>query len=379
MLNILHIVSDDKFIDLLLPRYFFDGCENEIVYLKDEFTYKGKYLDITKWVMPFTKRFEDVFSEPSKFNIIIVYSLNNSKALFINSIQKKPVIIWHFFGTEIYNQTALSKYNYSQATKKIVTVNKKTILKEKAKKVQVFFRRIFNSNYTHQTEVEKAILAIDYFCWYNKDEYDYLKSHVPTLPEFLQFPVTTKYQELNSSERNKINILVGNSSAPQNNHLDTLLLLQKMQYKGEVIVPFGYGDLAYKEKLLQIIKGLTLNIDVLEDFMAYKDYLDLLGTVTTAVFNSYRQMALGNIFILLCYGTKIYLSEKNPTYPWLKKIGFHIYSVEKDLEPGLISRDLKLDEEQMLHNKALYAKMTDNSLLNDFIQKLPKLVKTRNR
>lgn len=378
MLKILHIIDDDKFIDLLLPRYFFDGCENEIVYIKDECTYKGKYRSIVRWVLPFSKKLEDVFSEPSKFNIIIVYSLNNSKALFVNSIQHKPVIIWHFFGTEIYNKTELRKYNYSAATSRMITANTKPVLKASITKVKVTFRRIFNSNDTPQSEIDKAMLACDYFLWYNKDEYDYLKSHLPILPEFLQLPVTTIYPEPDYSAKDKLKMLVGNSSAPGNNHIDTFSQLQELQYKGEVIVPFGYGyDAVYKKNLLRIIKDLTLDVHVLGTFMPYEAYLHLLDTVTTAVFNSYRQMALGNIFMLLFYGAKIYLSERNPTYPWLKKLGFHIYSTEQDLEAGLKSGDLKLDKAQMLHNKALYVKMANKACLDNFIQKLPELVKTR--
>ncbi|MBF9253842.1 TDP-N-acetylfucosamine:lipid II N-acetylfucosaminyltransferase [Pontibacter sp. 172403-2] len=379
MFKILHVIDDDKFIDLVLPRYFFNGCENQIIYIKKKFTYTGKYADITKWVKPESKHwFKDVVGNLSELNIIIVYNLTYEKALFINALSKKPVIIWHFFGTEIYNQTSLSKYNFTERTRKICTPEIKEILKKRLKEKVDLGKQLFKGDFSFLTEVQKAILTVDYFAWYNEDEYNYLKSHVTTLPEFLQIPVTTTFPEPDYSAKAESKILVGNSSAPGNNHVDIFILLEELQYKGEVIVPFGYGyNSVYRENIMQIMKGLSIDIHILEDFMPYQEYLHLLNTVTTAVFNSYRQMALGNIFMLLFYGAKIFLSENNPTYPWLKKLGFHIYSVEKDLEKALKSGDLKLGEEQMLYNNALYIKMADKSHLNKFIAQLPGLVKTR--
>src|SRR5690606_20691484 len=128
-------------------------------------------------------------------------------------------------------------------------------------------------------------------------------------------------------------MILGNSASPYNNHLEAIRLLERLNYKGKLFVPFSYGrKKRYVKYIKQICSRSSLDITLFEDFVNGEEYIQKLNGFKLAVFPSYRQMGLGNIFISVRCGMKIYLSQRNPTFNWLIGEGFHIYSIERNLE-----------------------------------------------
>lgn len=377
MISILHIVSDDKFIDKHFERFQESGYRNDFVYLKKVFSYKGLHKSDLKWVKPFTREFGQLIDSANAYDVVFVYYLDHYKSYVVNQLKPTTRVIWHFFGAEIYNN---KKYPFkaqlfSTQTKALLKGSYYSeLLKEKVKDV---LRQVLcgvKKRLVPVEEVNKAIGRVDYLAWYNEDEYKLIKSKVEIFPQFLFMPMISKIPELNITERDGTRLIIGNSCAPANNHTDVLQLLKEANFQGSVLIPFNYGKYAaYIDGIKRVVKSLPLNIKLLEGFMAYDEYVQMISSCGAAVFNSYRQMALGNIFILLANGVKIYLSERNPTYNWLKKEGFHVFLIEKDLKRDLERKDLMLAEEMAVENKRLYAKITDPGLNKKFVEDLAKL------
>jgi len=127
-----------------------------------------------------------------------------------------------------------------------------------------------------------------------------------------------------------INIQVGNSADPSNNHLEVLEKLKAFSDQAiRIYVPLSYGDLEYAETIISYgIENFGEKFVPLTDFMPFDKYLDLLATVDIAVFNHRRQQGMGNATTLLGLGKKIYMRNDVTSWEMFKKLGLTIFNQE---------------------------------------------------
>ncbi len=108
-----------------------------------------------------------------------------------------------------------------------------------------------------------------------------------------------------------VNILVGNSADPTNNHLEVFEKLAAGENENMMIYcPLSYGgiDGDYAKNIAK--KGTELfgeRFVALVDFMPFEKYLILLGQIDIAVFAHKRQQGMGNTITLLGLGKKVYM------------------------------------------------------------------------
>ena len=136
----------------------------------------------------------------------------------------------------------------------------------------------------------------------------------------------------------KKRILIGNSATIENQHLAIFELLSRKKIDEiEVVVPLSYGDEEYREQVLSAGKRLlgTSFVPIL-DFMAREDYIGLLASCDTAIFNNDRQQATGNIIIMANLGKKLYLRDDTTMWSFFAELGFVLHKV-KDLAEEDIS------------------------------------------
>jgi hypothetical protein len=113
-----------------------------------------------------------------------------------------------------------------------------------------------------------------------------------------------------------VNILVGNSADPSNNHFEIFEKL--LPYKDEdirLVVPLSYSSRTHAEKVIE--KGRMLfgeKFEPLTEYMDFDAYLKLLGEIDIAVFAHKRQQAMGNMITLLGLGKKVYI--RDDITPW---------------------------------------------------------------
>jgi dTDP-N-acetylfucosamine:lipid II N-acetylfucosaminyltransferase len=379
-MKILHIISEDKFLDSHLSRWDHCGEEHTFVYLRTDLTYKGKNQHLLRKIQPFSAEYFSLISEAEQYDMIFIYLLNFHKAYLLNRIGKRPVIVWHFYGTEIYRRSPFRQRCISEQTKALLKKSSWHKLSYMAVYVNLLKRMLLNRSRTPSAEIDLAMRKTDYFWWYNVFEYELFKKELPGLPPFLQLPVISRMADADNSSIKDEQILVGNSQAAANNHIDTLLMLREARYSGKVLMPFNYGsEKAYERNLRKVIKGLDLNITLLEGFMKYDEYVNTISSCQAAVFNSYRQMALGNIFIGLFNGVKIYLNDLNSTYHWLRNTGFHVFSVNRDLGADLLQGNLSLSQAQAMHNKNVFRELVDPAHTKTFLLNLGVLARQDNK
>jgi hypothetical protein len=111
--------------------------------------------------------------------------------------------------------------------------------------------------------------------------------------------------------------------------------------------------------------------------MPYESYFDLVGGAKAAVFNCYRQMAMGNIFEFLNSGIKIYLSNHNIIYQWLKDLGLKIFTIEEFVS-DLESDNLELSSEDKERNISTLIYILSHFNEEQFVIDITSTVKNKN-
>ncbi len=161
-------------------------------------------------------------------------------------------------------------------------------------------------------------------------------------------------------------IQVGNSAAPTNYHEEALNMLSKLPDKNfKIYAPLSYGNMDYAQRVKTTGKDLFgENFTVLESFMPFSEYQNFLQSVDIAIFNHKEQQAMGNIFVLLALGKKVYLNPHTTHYDFLVQKGFKIFAIENfNLEPisyvdSQHNRDLLLKlyskEKQISNQQSFY-------------------------
>lgn len=137
--------------------------------------------------------------------------------------------------------------------------------------------------------------------------------------------------------KDKVKIMVGNSTSQNNDHITILQNLKKFEKNIEYIIcPLSYGIyLDYKESVK--VEGYKLFGDLfkpVEEFMSMDKYIDLLKDVDVAVFNHWRQEAMGVTLSLLSLGKIVYVNPGTTSYSSLINRGFKIYDNNLLFEEG---------------------------------------------
>lgn len=362
-----HIYTDKKFI--VRRSYFPDGIVVD------------KYIYITRYPEKENNNFcDEIFGNRKKDlqrliqfisngSIVILHDLDPIKAFIANRLPAKIILIWRFFGIELYQK--IPKVVLSEKSLQYNLKEKMTLRQRLSKIWHSFFPR-------YKNEIERARKKINYFLCLSENEYNFLKNYfqlppclfIPRNPQILPYDVTKK----------KNIIIIGNSRSVFNNHLDILEMIKNGQdripRKYEFMLFFSYGPENDYSKAVKELALTLPNVKLLEIFLSKEDFNEIYATASSLVINGYRQMAMGNIMTALKNGIKIYLNPKNVIYSWLKQEGFYIFDVNFLLD-DLANSNMMLSEEEQKYNiqqiKKLLNKYTKERLLEQLKNDFPQL------
>jgi dTDP-N-acetylfucosamine:lipid II N-acetylfucosaminyltransferase len=124
-----------------------------------------------------------------------------------------------------------------------------------------------------------------------------------------------------------INIMIGNSADPTNNHIEILEKLRK--FKGQdisIYAPLSYGDDRHAKLVTK--KGKEIFGDkfiTLTEFMDTDKYVEFLNNIDIAIFAHNRQQAMGNTISLLGMGKKVYMRNDITPCTFFSDIGVKVF------------------------------------------------------
>ncbi|MBD3808756.1 MAG: TDP-N-acetylfucosamine:lipid II N-acetylfucosaminyltransferase, partial [Epsilonproteobacteria bacterium] len=191
-----------------------------------------------------------------------------------------------------------------------------------------------------QSWIKKQVIKrMGHFITYIKGDYELAQKWYEAKGKYhecFMYP-SNLYKEYNikPKKHGTINIQLGNSADPTNNHMDVLKQLAK--YKDEniqIFAPLSYGDQEYAKEV--ILKGKEIFGDKfipLTEFMPFEKYLEFLSEIDIAIFAHKRQQAMGNTITLLGLGKKVYMRSDITPWQLFKDIDVKVFDVENiDIE-----------------------------------------------
>ncbi|MDN5107361.1 TDP-N-acetylfucosamine:lipid II N-acetylfucosaminyltransferase [Aliarcobacter butzleri] len=205
----------------------------------------------------------------------------------------------------------------------------------------------------------KIIKNIAYLVTYIKDDYELTKKWYGISGKYYEcfmYPSNIyKEYDIKPKESNTINIQLGNSADPSNNHIQVLQQLVKYKDKDiKLYVPLSYGKQEYAKEVIS--KGKELFADKfipITEFMLFEKYLEFMSKIDIAIFAHKRQQAIGNIISLLGLGKKVYLDTQTVQFNFLRNHDISVFNIEEIDLIGLSEEILYKNKEKI---KYLFSK-----------------------
>jgi len=302
MANYLHIAEPNKFA-LPLCKFVNDNLKlnnHTFLFISDNFD-KSKYSYNN--VYSFLSRYRNYFFS----NTILFYRLcKNSDIIYLHGVhfsflffifpQFIKKVAWLIMGADLYSMISKSKRSFPD-----------------------FDRFLLKNVRRYVSHIEgDAILA-------NKILNNHASYHYATM--YLSNTVNTdNFIPKKLSE--KVKILVGNSNSKNNDHTYIFDKLKAFENDIEYILcPLNYGDdIEYKTTVIEHGKKVFgEKFHYLNDFISIDKYSNILSDIDIAVFNHWRQEALGVTLSLLSLGKIVYINPQTTTYESFTKRGFQIF------------------------------------------------------
>ena len=372
MYKLIHLHTDSKFIqatERFNNKEFFNvniflGEDSEITQIKLE----SQGFDFE--VYPKTLETIDEISKKYKdFDGAIIYDLCIYKKQFLDKFPSSFKFFWFFFGYEIY--TKLCQYYISKKTlKSAYPINlKKYSFKECV--LRTISRMRNREFYLDKQKYENLYKRIDAILVYSEQEYNEITNYV-ALPKLIKRNLNRKIQFIPREKENSI--IIGNSKALWNNHLDIFNIIKSVKNNAiNYVCFFSYGQESLYTEKIRVIAKKNKNINIIEDFLDIKEFEQVYQTAAALIINSYRQHALGNIFTAITYGCKVYLNPRSSVYKWLLDEGFNISTVNS-LKEDLKNNYFSLTEKEQLFNLNKLKELQDSHTKLDFLNNIKEVL-----
>lgn len=368
-LRILNIINDEKFIDNVIE------CQDLFsMTTTHDYVIVGQEIKEFKYIKRLTNRVQFVkdrdflsFIREMEYDAIFLHSYIVLKPELVLKIPKNIKVFWFAWGCDIYSfpLDPFIKINlYGPETEKVVReLNGKA---SNIKKLKSFIKKITSYNKIRnklKSQIYyKSISRVDYFSGIIDVEYQLMT----TIPNFRAKEVKYKYTSIrgintipNDVRYKGNNVLIGNSAAISNNHLDILTYIRDVKLDdANIYMPLSYaGPHEYidiiKKSYSEIFKDNYISLDT---FMSYQEYAEVISSCSVAIFFHERQQGLGNICLALRNGCKVFLSETSILYKYLKNIGINIFSLQSDFSQDEWNKPLT--DEQIFENKQILYKLS---------------------
>lgn len=331
---ILHLFNDEKVVDRTINNFetVYPSKSKYIVLVKDEnkpcqIVKTNNGISVCQYGSP---KFYEEIGNIYQYKHILIHSLDKDKINFINNIHHNN-ITWIVWGGDLY-EGLLARKGYRLYIDDKLPI-KAGVLSAKHRYFAPLIRWL---NPFKIKPTLKAISSIANIAAIDEDlqlllTYFPKFNHLKKL-RFFYYPIDDVLQpELKNANCYSNNIMLGHSSNPNGNHLDSINIIKeavKNEFDGKIYVPLSYGSTQYRDYLLgELSKINGLNIEPLLSFLPLKDYNSLLVSCSNFVYATLRQEAMGNILVALYLGGKVFLFPSNSLFSYFSRMGVKVFSI----------------------------------------------------
>lgn len=363
-MKVIHFITDDKFLNAAIKLFEeiheLDNRYINIVFDKDV---PFEYISSDKVERINISNIHDIISNPV-CDVIVLHNLSSLPCEYIKQINEKIKVVWLSWGFDIYNnkkpQFPLVPLKNQIKPHTISPRYRIRILNEGRR---LFFKNLKNYDAKGRQDFIDAVHRVDYYSGVFPIEYDLLKKNSFFRAKQISFSYPFEKETINKEDLYK-NILpkgntiqIGNSGTILANHGNTFWKLQKLDIQNRnIFVPLSYGgDSLYRSTVYQ--KGQKTfrdNFIPLTSFIELDKYVALTESVSIAIYNAARQIAVGNILLNLWNGAKVFFPKDSINYKHFKSMGYNVFTIEDDLTQNEI--DTLLLEEKIIENRKIILK-----------------------
>lgn len=365
MLKFVHFVIDDKFIPDSIKCFENAKLVDNIFYYVTTKSDKLAFLDSNKVKVISPDLAREIIVDDN-IDVICLHSLYSLPLSLIPIIGKNIKVIWYAWGFDLYSNPAPTG-PLIDIGEKVMPLTKSVLEKAEWKnnilrKGKKILKKILHKDNTISYDtVLSALARIDYFSGVFENEFDMLTA---SQPSFRAQKVVHNYihpQEFCIDDINEPvkltghNILLGNSAAYHNNHIDMMSEIKEhVDLSVKIIAPLSYQIIpSYVEKVIEYGKE-TFNdrFSPLEGYLPFDEYTKIMNSCDSIILGQKQQAATCNCLTALWNGLKLFLPKDSMNYQYYSKLGFIVFSVENDFQ-----KNPSLSKEEVLHNRLLIEKI----------------------
>lgn len=385
---ILHLIFDGVLFDQVYPLFEkMDHYENRYLFGSLNVAEDIKYIKNTEKLIRVDslEKWGQIVSDP-QLDIIYMHGLWPDYLKIIDYVRDNVIIMWWCYGMEIYENCfglpPLMGLNiYKPRTYKFLEsfggfrrrMNLNLLFRHP--QIYLLLSKIWNFIHQRKNSILKEVLArIDYAFTPLEIELLELKkrhSYIKAKPFVLRGLIPNEPLLIHYSIGN---ILLEHSANISDNHLDIIAALREKEinlYGRDIYIPLGYGVKDLAEKVQEEAHFDGANVHCLMDTLPFDDYAKMMDSCTHAIFGMIRQSGLGNIFLCFKKGIKVFFFKDSMLYKQFKADGYHVFSIEEDLNDDSIKEPLS--ENQALDNYNFFN--TQWCDLGTFQEQMDKLLK----
>lgn len=371
--RLVHLVLDEKFVDRAFFKYerFWPG-KNEFLMLGSP----GKLRYIKQCPVRFVSLEEAIetlsaYSRPT----LLIHSWHSGAGELVTRVPDSVCVVWIGWGIDYYGSLIgggkREELLMNQTRQMMREINsgrafflEKPSVTNLLRVSRIFSRRLgralgrVGNWYARKSVNRNGLERVDYFIPVLKSEYDKaLEENTWFRPGYVQWssyglPPGVYDEKIKALFYQKgANILVGNSAAPTNNHLEVFSLIERLDLRNVpyIVCPLSYGDEWYREKIIRAGERMFGDrFRPFTEFMDFESYLAMLGTIGVAFMNHRRQQALGNINLLLRLGRRVYMNADSLAFQEFKDRGYFVEEIpwDADKKDRLVLQPLPIRERE---------------------------------
>ncbi len=352
---ILHVVSDTLFFDSISERFdALDGYKNIYLFRAPKIEMHDIKRIRQKEKLIYTKSEKEwgrYFALP-EVNIVFFHGLFYDAYKSYKYISEDKKVIWWTYGKDLYEANKyvsplLDLKLYKKVTGRCFPCFKRKLLTDLSRVYGVLRGNIPRKRWIKRVDYCSTVFPIEYVLLKQLRYFRAEPFMLRGVRGFGEYKPVVKEQAGD--------IIVGHSATYTDNHLDVIEKIKHCSlHNRKVIMPINYGYEDFKAILRKYKNIGGAEVIHLEKVLPRKEYFELVGNCTHAIFGAVRQQAVGNINGCMKTGVKVFLFKDSMDYKQFKQDGYIIYSIEDDLNQEEL--DKPLSREEVYHNwKTFYA------------------------
>lgn len=347
--QVAHFVHDNQFIDSAYYQFEEVLPGRNVFYITTK-RERIKHIKETPVVHISKFSFKNPFfiRQLNQFSFIVLHALSNFNRELVAHAEMNTKFVWIGMGYDYYDLIFKNKED-KYLCKTLEIINK---LSEHGRKKSMAFhfiksplRRIIYKNFPKT----KILHRISYFSPVLPIEHSIIESQMNApIPKYIHWNYGLNAKlvlDLDDTQTFSGNsILLGNSSSPNNNHLEAIDLLKQIGNNSrKIICPLSYGLYTNYADYIESYGSACLGEAFIgiREYLPHDEYFTLISECSNVIMNHLRQEGVGVISAMLLKGAKVFLNHKNPIYLHFKDLGVRVFSID-DLrkDPSLLDRRL---------------------------------------